>query len=550
MNCHECRQWIDDLLLRDPDETPPADIALHLEQCPECAREHALALETLEAITPGNLVVASPRLKERIMAAIPTATLDEAQEATGPRRAVHPWKRRAVRMRLAIALAAAVLLAIILFPIGSAPSLPPNGGGGPFDWLAQASAAEARLFEADGVVSVTGAIDVKPVEDPTLIEARWLPLATIGADGKTRLYQLKLGGKPGEGYTVRDETWYDPDTGRFAHVLSLKGRPVFANSYDGRSIHLLEVDGQGRTRIKEEPTAKGFEPPKHPSEFLGMFAALTGKRDRPDLKSVVRLDGPTTLADGTAAHVFRVSFHEGKANWSFEAYFLMTIRDEDHMVDSIAFVVRDQTLFTIRGARVTGRREPQCGWDLAGLRSAVEKQKKDGEKSPVQTLAGLVQTDLTVNDMVKQADYPVFIFGREPGWTTRRQIMTILDLPSPPHRILATIYFARDRRHIVLVQAHSFNERLGPRARAGKLVYTSPAGIKVWSDRDGQKMAEILLTSARAAALFSDPMAKDRTCYLLETPEGTFPALAVNGALTDAELHGLVDSLVLRAKPK
>ena len=37
MNCHECRQWIDDLLLRDPDEAPPADIARHLAECDECA---------------------------------------------------------------------------------------------------------------------------------------------------------------------------------------------------------------------------------------------------------------------------------------------------------------------------------------------------------------------------------------------------------------------------------------------------------------------------------------------------------------------------------
>ena len=312
MNCHECRQWIDDLLLRDPDESPPADIAQHLDECPECAREHALALETLEAITPGSVIVAPPRLKERIMAAIPAVALDEALKVTDPRRAIHPWKRRAVRMRLAIALAAAVLLAMILFPIGNGPSLPPNGGSGPFDWLAQASAAEARLFEADGVVSVTGAIDVKPVEDPTLIEARWLPLVTVGADGKARLYQLKLGGKPNEGYTVRDETWYDPATHRFAHVLSLHGRPVFANSYDGRSVHLLEIDEKGRTRIKDEPVAKDFEPPRSPSEFLGIFAALTGKRDRPDLKSIVRLDGPTKLADGTPAHVFRVSFARGR----------------------------------------------------------------------------------------------------------------------------------------------------------------------------------------------------------------------------------------------
>ena len=52
MNCQECRDWIDDLLLRDPDEAPPSDIARHLADCDECAREHALAVETLEAITP------------------------------------------------------------------------------------------------------------------------------------------------------------------------------------------------------------------------------------------------------------------------------------------------------------------------------------------------------------------------------------------------------------------------------------------------------------------------------------------------------------------
>ena len=73
MNCHECRQWIGDLLLRDPDEAPPADVAEHLVDCDECAREHTLALETLEAITPAGSTVASPRFKERIMAAIPVA---------------------------------------------------------------------------------------------------------------------------------------------------------------------------------------------------------------------------------------------------------------------------------------------------------------------------------------------------------------------------------------------------------------------------------------------------------------------------------------------
>ena len=90
MNCHECREWIDDLLLRDPDEAPPADVARHLAECAECAREHALALETLEAITPRALAVASPRLKERIMAAIPTTTLDEAHDEVDRPAPRHP----------------------------------------------------------------------------------------------------------------------------------------------------------------------------------------------------------------------------------------------------------------------------------------------------------------------------------------------------------------------------------------------------------------------------------------------------------------------------
>ena len=40
----------------------------------------------------------------------------------------------------------------------------------------------------------------------------------------------------------------------------------------------------------------------------------------------------------------------------------------------------------------------------------------------------------------------------------------------------------------------------------------------------------------------------DRTGYLLQTPSGTFPALAINGPMTDEELHALINSLVLAKK--
>jgi hypothetical protein len=78
--------------------------------------------------------------------------------------------------------------------------------------------------------------------------------------------------------------------------------------------------------------------------------------------------------------------------------------------------------------------------------------------------------------------------------------------------------------------------------KTGRLVYQSPKGIKVWSGPRDKWLAGILLQSARA--IIKDAPVESRTGYLLETPDGTFPALAVNGALSDAELHSLADSLV------
>ena len=133
---------------------------------------------------------------------------------------------------------------------------------------------------------------------------------------------------------------------------------------------------------------------------------------------------------------------------------------------------------------------------------------------------------------------------------TRRQIVDILDVASPPHRMFAAVYPAKDKRHVVFMQAHTFNANLAPLARSSKLLYTSPAGVKLLSSKDDKAMAKILLSSIGSTKLiFTDTPAQDCTGYLLETPDGTFPALAVNGVLTDAELHGLVDSL-MRARPK
>jgi hypothetical protein len=79
-------------------------------------------------------------------------------------------------------------------------------------------------------------------------------------------------------------------------------------------------------------------------------------------------------------------------------------------------------------------------------------------------------------------------------------------------------------------------------AKTGRMVYQSPQGVKVWSSLKDKWLANIILQSARG--FIKDVPVENRTGYLLETPHGTFPALAINGTLSDQELHNLIDSLV------
>ncbi len=96
MNCLEFRGWLDDFLIRDFSDDLPADVAFHLDECAECAREHALALETIEAITPTVCVGASTRLKERILSSIPATSINGASSKL-------PEDARADRARTSVA---------------------------------------------------------------------------------------------------------------------------------------------------------------------------------------------------------------------------------------------------------------------------------------------------------------------------------------------------------------------------------------------------------------------------------------------------------------
>ena len=100
-------------------------------------------------------------------------------------------------------------------------------------------------------------------------------------------------------------------------------------------------------------------------------------------------------------------------------------------------------------------------------------------------------------------------------------------------------------RHVVLAQGHTYNMLGGmPNVKKADVLYESPTGVKVLAMPAERStwLAGILLKSARY--WIKDRPSEDRTGYLLRTPEGTYPALAVNGRLSDDELHALIDSLV------
>ena len=73
MNCQQCQELLDNLLVAEPTTAEHATMAEHLEKCPDCARQYAQAQQALAAITPADPFPASHALKERIMAAISEA---------------------------------------------------------------------------------------------------------------------------------------------------------------------------------------------------------------------------------------------------------------------------------------------------------------------------------------------------------------------------------------------------------------------------------------------------------------------------------------------
>jgi hypothetical protein len=377
------------------------------------------------------------------------------------------------------------------------------------------------------------------VADATLAKMRWLPLFSLEATGKPRFSQLTLPAEADKGYTVDDQSWYDPATGRFVRILTAGGKPIFATSFDGTNVYALEIPATGAPQVTKQAISKDFHPPKSPAEFLGMGAGLRSGLDEKN-ENVVRDVTKATLDDGAEARVVKkVSFPPGSPKEVADNYWLFTIRTENNTLEKMEWFAQGKSLLVIRRGKAEPGQDPDMGWDLAG----IAKQAAGAAAAPGPgVLFGMVIPNVSVEQMIKKADFTTYVFSKDPSWAGDRQIADILDVASPPHRMFCTTYRAKDGRHVVLVQSFTYNIGLGPMVKAGTLVYTSPNAIKVWSGPRDQWLAQILLQSAQAT--IKDPPGKELTGYFLETPAGTFPALAINGKLSEEELHSLIDSLV------
>ncbi len=401
------------------------------------------------------------------------------------------------------------------------------------DLLSKACAAEQSLFAGTKIVHIQNEIVVSASlgDSNEALNNVWLPMCSVKGDGSLKFNQLQLSAQP-ESYIVTDHSWYDPATARFARILKANGSVVFANAYDGQMVYTSQSKAGGGLQIAPETITAAFKPPLSPAEYLGLAAGL--QTSLAEKKTEVQDVTEGRLPDGKSAHVFKVGTPD--PNGRLDTYWLFKVRDEDSTIAEKEFIMSGRTRLLIRRALTESVDAPGVAWNLDGLEGLTSGS------SPVSVTPDMVIPSVSIEHMVNTAKFETYTFAVRPAWLGSIDITDAIDPASPGQRMFLLVARADDHRHLVFVQSPSYNAMLGPLVKQGTVVYTSPNGFKVWGGGRDKWLAGILLQSA--AHIIKDPPAENRTGYVLESPSGTFPALAVNGPLTDAELHALIDSLV------
>jgi len=431
------------------------------------------------------------------------------------------------------AIAASIVIAVALFGLTR---LPATHG---VRLLATACAAEEALFAGTRVVHIQNEIIVHAgsvEEQAAEPNFTWIPMCSVKPDGQLQVNQLKLTISR-ESYVVTDHSWYDPLTGCFSRVLKAGDAVVFANAFDGRTIYGATMASEGGIRVVGRPVAEGFKPPQSPAEYLGLAAGLKTSlsADSTQVQSVEA----GALADGRAVTIFKVGTPD--PNGLLNSWWLFKVRDDDSTLAEKEYVQSSRSRLRIRRVLSEPVDAPAVTWNLAGIETNVARANPQVTITP-----DMVVPHVSVQRMVERARFETYVFSAKPAWTGTIDITDAIDPASPGGRMFIMAARAEDGRHLVLVQSPTYNAMLGRVVQQGQIVYTSRNGFKVWGGGPQKWYSGILLQSAQY--VIKDPPSENRTGYILESPAGTFPALAINGPVADEELHHLVDSLTPAAK--
>jgi hypothetical protein len=538
MVSHEhLKEQLVSLALGELSEPARAEVRAHALECDQCRTELRRLERLLECAGRRKGMSADEALHASVQKDLFAAVRGETKSKTIARpvfRRAWVWRRIMTSSIAKMAVAAAVVVAAGLFGLSKFPASNSSRSWTP-NLLSTACAAEEALFTGTKIVHVQNEIIVQAVGTdgafPGLKEG-WMPMCSLKPDGQLRMDQLKLPAAQ-ESYVVTDHSWYDPVTGCFARVLKVGEAVVFGNAYDGRFIYNATATPGGAVQVASQAIAGGFQPPQSPAEYLGLAAGLKTALAQDD--SLVQSVEPGTLADGTPVHIFKVGMPG--PDGQLQGWWLFKVRDDDTTIAEKECVLLGQSRFLIRRVVTEPVDKPAISWSLSEVAGTGVPAAQ-----PVSVAPDMVIPNVSVQHMVERAQFETYVFSTQPAWTGAVQIADCLDPATPGGRMFFLTARAEDHRHIVLVQSPTYNSFSGRVVKGGTLVYTSANGFKVWGGGPQKWFAQILLQSARA--WIKDPPSEDRIGYILESPAGTFPALAINGPVTEEELHKLIDSLI------
>jgi hypothetical protein len=459
-----------------------------------------------------------------------------------------------------ISAAAAVLVAILGVAIWSSR---PNTTISSFTLITRASAAERTLFAGQNIIHIANEIVLHsaPASDPgallkdlesgateeksiafiqSWLTQRWFPFYSLGADGRRKEHKLDVPDHMGKTVTLSDLVWYEPASSRFVRVLKEGDQVLFANAYDGKAIYEAQKTADGRLEVKREAPMSEFKVPENPADFMGIAAGVTGSvpaEHYPPIQGV-----STETGTNATQRVYKLGYVDvwGKLN----TYFLIKINTDTNIIGEMDCVVDGVTTRVHRRLAAEAVNAAPYTWDLSEL--AADSMPQGGARSSVQTNKGAEST--TASQMVERATFPTYVFSKAPSWAHDGTVYDLPDASDAQARMFSAIYKGKGGRDVVLTMGESLNRYfaalLKPIEQANQPIswlYESTSGFK--ATRQGDRNTELWWTELALKTAGFEPKA-DRLGYILMSPARTFVVLALNGPVSDDELHSVVDSLV------